>query len=56
MDTKCKYCNWYDGGSNICSECSAVLEMIKDNPEAVEKILKEHYTNKEKMNDVTTTG
>ena len=52
---RCKYCDLYDGGWEICLDCLILRAKIKDNPEAAVRILEEYYTDKEKMNDSTTT-
>ena len=48
--TRCKYCDLYDGGWEICLDCLILRVKIKDNPEAAKRVLKEYYTTKEKMN------
>ncbi|KKL57938.1 hypothetical protein LCGC14_2230460 [marine sediment metagenome] len=57
----CKYCGWVEKGLEICEDCDtlhsrALQHAIQNNPKMAEKILKDYYIYKEKMNDSTTTG
>ena len=42
--TRCKYCNFYDAGLEICADCLILRKEIKNNPEAAVRILEEYYT------------
>jgi len=34
---RCKYCDLYDGGWEICLDCLILRAKIKDNPEAAKR-------------------